>query len=263
MTLGRRLERLLIGTEPVTILSDDCWGGEFCRSLGCAYTTPLAGVYVEPRDYLTFLENLDREDAFRLRPVPGGRAYPIGRTPYATLHFLHGKSWNEVERIFLRRVTRINRKRLFYKIDFGKPGYRQADVERWNALALPRAIALIPPRGRVGLDFAKVHQAVTVPRWVYDGIAMFHLSRRSFDFHYWIRTGRLRKSWLNRALNFLLWDAWIPSELTQRWRKLCRNRTPGPRLFQPAARELNNGPIAPAHPAHESAGRFAVRRHKV
>jgi uncharacterized protein (DUF1919 family) len=213
--VGQVIERRLLGPGPVAILSDDCWGGEFCRAVGCAYTTPLAGAYVEPRDYLTLLENLHRPDAFRLWPLGVRRGHLVCRTPYATIHYLHTASWAEIERALPRRLERMQGARLFHKIDFGKPGYRQVDVDRWNALALPNAVALLPPTPRMALDLTRVHQGVKVDRWMLHGLAMFHFSRRSFDFHHWIRTGRLRKSRVNRALNFLFWDTWAPSEVKQ------------------------------------------------
>ena len=211
--IGRRLERALIGDEPVTVITEDCWGSEFCRTFGCAYTTPLAGAYLLAGDYLAFLENFNKSDAFDLEPVESSHRFPVGRTPYATIHFMHGRSWDEVAAAWPRRVARIERTRLFFKIDFGKSGYTQDDVERWNALALPNAIALLPPTARLGLALTRVHQGWRVKQWTYHGAAMFHLSRRAFDFHHWIRTGRLRPNRWNRALNFIFWDALVPTDL--------------------------------------------------
>jgi uncharacterized protein (DUF1919 family) len=200
----------------VTIISEDCWGGEFCRAVGCAYTTPVAGAFILSGDYLNFLENFRAPDAFDLRAISGSHAYPIGCTPYATIHFMHATTWNEAASAFARRVARIDRRRLFFKIDFGKSGYSQNDIDRWNRLALPNAVALLPPGPRLGFDFALVHRGWRMPVWTYDGAAMFHLSRRAFDFHRWLRTGELRRNGWTRALNFLFWDRLVPSELNRR-----------------------------------------------
>jgi hypothetical protein len=195
----------------VTILSEDCWGGEFCRVHGCAYTTPLAGAYIEPVRYLDFLENLGAPDAFDLHWVASQHAHPVARTPYATIHFLHARSWGDIDEAFPRRVARMNPARLFFKIDFGKPGYTPRDVERWNALALPNAVALLPPEDPPGMNLDAVHQGVQVRNWTPDGAAMLHLSRRDFDFHHWIRTGGLCRSRVARLLHFVLWDGHAPS----------------------------------------------------
>jgi uncharacterized protein (DUF1919 family) len=226
LVAGRRIERALIGSEPVTIISEDCWGGEFCRVRGCAYTTPLAGAFIEPGAYLDFLENLGAPDAFTLHWVASQHAYPVARTPYATIHFLHAHSWKDIDEAFPRRVARMNPERLFFKIDFGKAGYEQRDVERWNALALPNAVALLPPVDPPGLDLEAVHQGVQVRDWTHDGAAMLHGSRRDFDFHHWIRTGELRRSRINRLMHFLFWDGHAPSRVTRALR-FVRSKSAG------------------------------------
>jgi uncharacterized protein (DUF1919 family) len=215
--VGRPIERALIGREPIALLAEDCWGSEFCRTFGCAYTTPLAGAFILSGDYLTFLENLGASDAFAIEPVETSDRYPVGRTPYATIHFMHARSWDEVAAAWPRRAARLQRARIFHKIDFGKSGYTQDDVTRWNKLALPNAIALLPPTSRLGLDLERVHRGWRMKKWTYHGAGMFHLSRRSFDFHHWIRTGQLRDSAWNRALNFLFWDKLVPNDLTAKF----------------------------------------------
>ncbi len=216
--VGLPLDRWLAGRGPVTIISEDCWGGEFCRAVGCAYTTPLAGAFILSGDYLRFLENFNEPDAFQLRPVAGVHPYPIGCTPYATIHFMHATTWADAAAAFSRRTARLRRDRLFFKIDFGKSGYTQRDVDRWNKLNLRNGLALLPPGPRIGLDFSQVHRGWRMPVWTYDGAAMFHLSRRAFDFHHWLRTGELRCSSWTRALNFIFWDRLVPSELKRQIR---------------------------------------------
>jgi uncharacterized protein (DUF1919 family) len=244
--LGRPLDRWLAGREPVTLISEDCWGGEFCCTVGCAYATPLAGAFILSGDYLNFLENFNAPDAFELQPLAGSHSYPVGCTPYATIHFMHAATWAEAAASFTRRVARINRGRLFFKIDFGKSGYTQHDVERWNRLRLRNAVALIPPAPRLGFDFAQVHRGWRMPVWTYDGAAMFHLSRRAFDFHHWIRTGELRGGGWTRVLNWLFWDRLVPAELGRKVRAV---------LFGPEP--VRNVPAAP-EPASVGARRIGA-----
>jgi len=213
-SVGRPLDRLLAGPAAVAPISDDCWGGEACRALGWAYTTPLAGTFILPGEYLTFLENLRAPDAFALRRADSPHAYPVGRTPYAAIHFMHAPSWEEAVAAWARRVARLHAARLFVKIDFGKAGYTPDDVMRWNRLALPNAVALLPPTARLGLDLTRVHRGCPMRQWTHDGAAMFHLSRRSFDLHHWLRTGEPRAPGAAlRALHFLLWDELAPTDL--------------------------------------------------
>jgi uncharacterized protein (DUF1919 family) len=210
---ARPIERILLGPQPITIISEDCWGGEFCRATGRPYTTPLAGAFIPSADYLNFLKNLNRADAFELVEVASPESYPVGRTPYASIHFLHFHDWEEAKSKFQRRAQRIAWDRIFYKIDFGKPGYRQEDVAQWTSLSFSRAIALLPPSSISELDFSSVSHGVPIRDWCLDGAVMFHVARRYFDFYHWIRTGEIRQSWLAQLLNILFCDPYFPARL--------------------------------------------------
>jgi hypothetical protein len=43
---------------------------------------------------------------------------------------------------FRRRYKRIVWDNLFYKVDFGKPWCSPENIDEWNAMALPRSVAL-------------------------------------------------------------------------------------------------------------------------
>lgn len=222
--LARPIEARFIGrTVLPTIISEDCWGGEFCRRLAVPYNTPFAGAFIPATDYLSFLENIENKDAFNLERVPAAENYPIGRTPYCVIHFIHYKTWEEARDKFRRRAQRINRATLCYKIDFGKAEYTQSDIERWNRLTLSTRVALLSPQSRPGLDFSAVARSVKVPDWNIDGSAMFSIARRHFDFYHWLRTGEIRQSRWIRLLHFLLFDHVVFSGLKAKIRSIfCR-----------------------------------------
>jgi uncharacterized protein (DUF1919 family) len=212
-SFARRLESYLVGPSLPSIISEDCWGGECCRRLGVPYNTPLAGISIPPDGYLSFLENIGNSDAFDVEPASSSEPYPVGRSHYCSFHFMHYHTWEEALAKFQRRAQRLRGNRLCYKIDFGKAGYTQRDVERWNRLALEPAIALLPPQTPPGLDFSGLTRSVVVPDWNQDGSAMFSIARRHFDFYHWLRTGGVRKSPWITALHFLFFDPLILSEL--------------------------------------------------
>ena len=123
--------------------------------------------------------------AGRLRAALGRQPARLPGGPHALRHDpFHARAFVEGHRRVLSRAasSRMNPDRLFFKIDFGKRGYTQKDVERWNALALPNALALLPPVDPPGLDLDAVHQGLQVRAWTHDGEAMLHWSRRDFRF---------------------------------------------------------------------------------
>jgi uncharacterized protein (DUF1919 family) len=187
----RQIERQLL-SWPVSVIADDCWAGQFYRRLKLPYLTPIVGLAVEPREYIRFIKNLHLKDAFDLAFIPSERPYPVGRTPYATLHFMHFASEQEALDKFSRRSARIVWDRLYTKIDFGKPGYTLDDVGEWNRLKLSNSVALYPSASEFSAH--PIHNGVSIPDWILNGEAMFQISKRHFDLFYWLKHGKIRST---------------------------------------------------------------------
>jgi uncharacterized protein (DUF1919 family) len=206
-----RWRDLAVTRQDITLISDDCWAAEFYRLLRIPYLTPSVGLYVEVADYLDFVSNLRAANAFQLRFIPSEKAYPVARTPYATLHFMHYSSEDEAREKFLRRAARINWEQLFIKVDFGKPDYTAMDVARWNGMKLPNSLAIVPESS----PFARqaIWNAMTTPYWEINGARMFAISRNFFDFPHWTRTGNVRCSIRNRLVREVVQNQIVPGYL--------------------------------------------------
>lgn len=213
--LARRCERRLL-RRSVSIVGEDCWGGQVYRTLGLPYLTPIVGLWVEQTTYLDFIANLREPDAFELTFERTDADYPVGRTPYAQLHFMHYHSEDEAREKFARRTERIVWDNLFVKIDFGKDRYTDDDIERWNRLALPRSVALLPPRL---IDRRhEIHHAVAVPDWHVDGVEIYYIAKHHFDMFHWLNTGKVRSTFSHRAFHWLLGDPRTPRRVLNRLR---------------------------------------------
>jgi uncharacterized protein (DUF1919 family) len=206
-----RWRDLALTRQSITIISDDCWGAEFYRLLRIPYLTPSVGLYVECADYLDFVSNLGEPDAFQLQFVSDRQSYPVVRTPYATLHCMHYSSEDEVRGKIRRRASRINWKQLFIKVDFGKPEYTAADVSRWNEMKLPNSLAIIPESS----PFIRqdIWNGISLPYWEINGARMFQISRNFFDFPYWTRTGKIRRSIGNRFAHGVVLSQIVPNRI--------------------------------------------------
>lgn len=200
----------LFAPADVTIISDDCWGGQYYRSLGLPYLTPTVGCWIEPARYLGFIEHLSEEGALRLQKVAVEENYPVLETKHARLHFIHDRDPRQTAEAFERRVARMNFERIFFKVDLGR-GFGRSGLERWNALALPHSVALHP----TGFSDGTIHHGVEVVPWVLDGAAMYYYSRRSFDLIRWLRTGAIKQSAWRQSLYTLFADPYwkdVPGE---------------------------------------------------
>jgi uncharacterized protein (DUF1919 family) len=199
--IKRRLPR-----DDFSIVSDDCWGGRVYAELGLKCFSPFIGMGFVPSEYLSFLVRMREPGALDVLSISSEeRGYPIIQTRYARLMGMHYKSNDEFQSRYERRCKLIKWDRLFVKIDLGKPQYEQIDIERWNDLKLPHALALYPadqPRFRS----LAIHQGVAVTGWELDGARQFQLSVRNFDVFSWLNHDRIQLPPVYRGLQFLLME---------------------------------------------------------
>ncbi len=216
--MGTRYVKARLVREEVTVVADDCWAGRLYSALGLKCRSPFIGMGFESHEYIDFLLKMREPDALDVLSVSSKeRGYPIIQTRHARLFGMHYSSEQEVVSRYERRCRLIAWDQLFIKIDFGRSKYRPEDIERWNALRLPRAVALYPdePRYRA----MKIHRGVAVAGWEMDGSRQFILSTRHFDVFDWLNEDRVHAPrFYHRTLHLLLMD-WY---LVESWRALFR-----------------------------------------
>jgi uncharacterized protein (DUF1919 family) len=177
----------------VSILSDDCWGGRVYAELGTPCRSPFVGMGFTPPEYLNFIRHLREPNALDVLSVSSAeRGYPIIETPYARLFGMHFDSNESFVQRFERRKHLVDWDRLLIKIDLGKPKYRASDIEQWNAMKLPRAVAFYPDQPEYR-ELA-IHRGVAVKNWSDDGATMFYSSCRYFDLFSFLQRGDVRFS---------------------------------------------------------------------
>ena len=186
--IGHAIQRRLAPRD-VSIISDDCWGGQYYRVLGIPYLTPTVGCWIEPDHYLDFVLTVLSVAKLEAAVAKDTKDYPVLSVGLSRLHFIHDTNTGEALDKFARRVQRINRRKLFVKVDFGKY-YSPAEVERWNALALPNSVALYPS-GSILANNTQIHHGVAIDAWNIDGAKMYGISQRSLDVIHWLKTGKI------------------------------------------------------------------------
>lgn len=209
VAIGRFLSRRLLPNS-FSIISDDCWGGEIYRQLWLKYQTPTVGLLVRPGGYLDFIESVLTKNLEKLEFIDSKCEYPVATYLGSIIEFMHYKTQREAEDKFARRFQRIDKDKILVKVDFGKLGYTKADIERWNEWKLPNSIAFyaatteIPSNG--------VFNGVLVPDWDLDGVVMFGITQKYFDFYKWVNKEKVSNSILYRALNVLFFNPPIPEK---------------------------------------------------
>lgn len=113
--------------NPVTILSDDCWGGYVYNLLGLQFNSPTINIAWRKDSYIRFVKNLDyclEQPLLMLREGNlRNNEYPIGilrgrEAEEIVVDFVHCASFEEAKRQWDRRKARVNRNKLFVKIGF-------------------------------------------------------------------------------------------------------------------------------------------------
>lgn len=101
-----------------SIISSNCIGGIIYHDLNLQFNSPTINLFFKPKDYITFLENLD--GFLKCKPVEVKQEkynYPIGELVYneskITINFMHYKSFDEALRKWEERKKRIDFNNLF------------------------------------------------------------------------------------------------------------------------------------------------------
>jgi len=200
----------------VSVLSDDCWAGRIYAELGTPCRSPFVRMGFTPPEYLKFILHMREPDALKVLSVSSEeRGYPIIETRHARLFGMHHDSNESFVQAFERRRRRIDWDKLLIKIDFGKAKYRPCDIEQWNAMKLPRAVAFYPDQPEYRA--LSIHRGVAVKNWSNDGGRMFNLSCRHFDLFTWLQHGEVSFSRRRLIAQYLMFThsilpPWLSSQ---------------------------------------------------
>jgi uncharacterized protein (DUF1919 family) len=113
--------RKLLKQRDFSIISNNCYGGNFYKVLKTPYRTPTAGLYFMAEDYIRLLGNLKFYMDVELQFVEESRFdhlkgvdYPVGiLNNEIEIHFLHYATKEEAYEKWERRKKRINWDKLF------------------------------------------------------------------------------------------------------------------------------------------------------
>lgn len=113
-----------------TIISNNCFAGWVYRRYHLPYLTPTVGLFIMPKDYIKFINNLKEYMNYPLEFILPSASkykeyisaiderfgkYPIGLLKDVEIHFLHYKNKEEALEKWNRRKQRINWNNLIVK----------------------------------------------------------------------------------------------------------------------------------------------------
>lgn len=110
--------------NPITIWSNDCWGGYVYHSLYLPFTSPFINTFLKSESYIKFIQDPDYYLERTLVCVCEGdirkNQYPIAKIGDGDkeifINFIHEYNYKNAEENWNRRKKRVNQNRIFVKL---------------------------------------------------------------------------------------------------------------------------------------------------
>lgn len=140
-----RIRGKKLKNKDFTMISNNCFAGWVYRIYNLPYLTPTVGLFIMPKDYIKFVNNLKHYMCIKLEFIKPEESkykedisarderfgkYPIGLLEDIEIHFLHYKTKEEAEEKWERRKKRINWNNIIIKFS-EQNGATKEDIENF------------------------------------------------------------------------------------------------------------------------------------
>lgn len=111
--IDKRNRARLTNPNP-TVFASNCNGGVMTHDLGLQFRSPTVNLFIRPKEYVRFLDNLQHY-LHEAQFVPGeGADYPVGILDDIRVDFVHYQSFDEAVAKWNSRLDRIDLDNAFY-----------------------------------------------------------------------------------------------------------------------------------------------------
>ncbi|OOF56962.1 DUF1919 domain-containing protein [Rodentibacter myodis] len=111
-SINRRLKSRL-ENHGMSVISANCVGAFILHDLNEPFNSPFVNLYLSPKDFIRYLQNIEFYQQQPLEFIPSEKAYPVGKLADLKIHFMHYHSEQEAKEKWLARTARINLDNLF------------------------------------------------------------------------------------------------------------------------------------------------------
>lgn len=103
------VEKKKINIQEISIISNTCIGGVICHDLGLKFCSPTVNIYIRPKDFVRFCENIQKYLQLPLTELPYDKqiGYPVALLGDIPLYCKHYVSFEEVTDSWTKRKHRI------------------------------------------------------------------------------------------------------------------------------------------------------------
>ncbi len=132
MNINYRNRKKLYNTN-FSLLSSNCNGAFILHDLGLRFNSPFVNLWMNPGDYIKYLEKIEYYKELPLFFKQENTEYPIGMLGDLIIYFQHYKSKNEAKAKWEERTKRINEKNLFVLMT-DRDGCTYEDLQKFDSL---------------------------------------------------------------------------------------------------------------------------------
>lgn len=119
--------------QGMTVLSSNCNGALILHDLGQPFNSPFVNLYLDPKDFIRYLQRIEHYRNQRLRFVAENYSYPVAYLDDIKIHFMHYKNMQQAKEKWEQRSQRINVENLFI-IMTDRDGCTDEDLKAFDAL---------------------------------------------------------------------------------------------------------------------------------
>ncbi|WP_370738128.1 DUF1919 domain-containing protein [Necropsobacter massiliensis] len=106
--------RQTLHNHNMSVIASNCNGAFILHDLGERFNSPFVNLYLSPRDFIKYLQQIDYYQYHPLRFADSNSSpYPIGYLDDLEIHFMHYHSAQEAEAKWQERSRRIDPNNLF------------------------------------------------------------------------------------------------------------------------------------------------------
>ena len=122
--------------QGMSVISANCVGAFILHDLNQPFNSPFVNLYLDPSDFVRYLQNIEFYQAQPLQFIQTEKPYPVGLLDDLKVHFMHYHSEQEAKEKWEARSQRLDFDNLFIMMtdkDGGK-GVKYEDLQAFDNL---------------------------------------------------------------------------------------------------------------------------------
>ena len=128
--------------QGMSVISANCVGAFILHDLNQPFNSPFVNLYLDPSDFVRYLQNIEFYQAQPLQFIQTEKPYPVGLLGDLKVHFMHYHSEQEAKEKWEARSQRLDFDNLFIMMtdkDGGK-GAKYEDLQAFDNLPYPNKV---------------------------------------------------------------------------------------------------------------------------